>query len=327
MTVVGPTEAQLRALVENAAHGVIITDGNGEIQFHNRAAGRLFGCGENELCGLEIGALIPAELGVAAGPLLDVVPANRVLAFVGTTLDVTAYRRDGADFIADVTVSRIEVDGEVVHSLELRDISARISGENERERLLMQLAQSHKLESVGRLAAGIAHEINTPVQYVGDNLQFLGESLQQLQQVLQAYRAAAALDDGDRKTALAAGDKLAEELDLEYLTEEMPRAISQALEGTGHIAEIVSAMKAFCHPGRPDKEPVDLNEAIQNAISVSRNEWKYVALVETDLDDQIPNVVCNENEIKQVLLNLIVNAAHAIGDHVKGDGVRGTIRV
>ncbi len=329
MTRQQPSDAQLRSVIDNTLHGVIFTDASGRIAYHNGSAARLFGYADDELCGLDIGVLIPAELGVAAAELPEIPPRNLILAFTDATSDVRARRRDGSEFVVDLTLSRTDVDGDTLYSMVLVDITARLAAEAEKQRLHVQLAKAHKLESVGQLAAGVAHEINTPTQYLGDNLHFVKGSLPSMWTLVHAYRdAAKAESEPARAAALAAADALAAKLDVDYLAEEMPRAIEQALEGAEQIAGIVSAMKAFCHPGRPEKESVDLNAAVENTVNVSRNEWKYVAKVDCDLARDLPRVMCNGNEIKQVLLNLIVNAAQAIEEkYGTRSGIRGTIRL
>ncbi len=196
----------------------------------------------------------------------------------------------------------------------------------ERKDLEIQLRQAQKLESIGQLAAGIAHEINTPIQYIGDNATFLQGAFRDLVGVLEAY-------EGGRREAAGGAAHLAEiesaigKADLDYLRVEVPRSIEQTLEGVARVANIVRAMKDFSHPGGEVKIPSDLNRMIESTLTVSRNEWKYVAEVETDLDPSLPPVTCLPGEINQVLLNLIVNAAHAIGDVVKERGGKGRIRV
>jgi signal transduction histidine kinase len=171
---------------------------------------------------------------------------------------------------------------------------------------LNQLQQVHKLEALGQLAAGVAHEINTPTQYIGDNIRFLQESWEQLR--------AAVGGDGD-------------DADISFLNEEIPKAIDESLQGVERVAKIVRAMRDFSHPSGEHKVPVDINRAIQTTITVSANEWKYVADVVTDLDPELPTTMCLPGEIQQVLLNLIVNAAHAIGDVVKSTNKKGVIRI
>ena len=188
----------------------------------------------------------------------------------------------------------------------------------ERRVLEGQLSQAQKLESLGQLAAGIAHEINTPTQYVGDNVRFLQEAFEDLDSLLARYaELAAACRAGSATDALLGElDGAAEEVDLEYLHEEIPRATTQSLEGVGRVANIVRAMKEFSHPGTDEKTAVDINQAIASTITVARNEWKYVAEMETDFDPTLPPVPCLPGDFNQVILNMITNAAHAIADRV-----------
>jgi len=191
------------------------------------------------------------------------------------------------------------------------DISVLRQTLEERDRLEDNLRQAQKLEAIGQLAAGIAHEINTPTQYVGDNLRFLKESFGELDGLLKQLV----------KLGGAPASKLLGEADFDYLKEEIPRALNQSLEGVDRVAKIVRAMKEFSHPAR-EKTATDLNRAIQSTITVASNEWKYVAEVEMDLDTNMPAVHCSPAEFNQVVLNMVVNAAHAIGD-VVGDGAKG----
>lgn len=187
-----------------------------------------------------------------------------------------------------------------------------------------QLAHAQKLESIGQLAAGIAHEINTPIQYVGDNTRFLQDALGDLQPLLAAYRELVRVAGAGQSTPadLAAVANAEKQADLDYLLTEMPRAISQSLEGIERVAHIVRAMKEFSHPGTASKVATDLNRALDSTITVASNEWKYVAEVLPDFEPELPLVPCLPADLNQVFLNMIVNAAHAIAD-VVGDGSRG----
>ena len=211
---------------------------------------------------------------------------------------------------------------------ELRERSRQLAQANEELRLEMeerralqsQLLQAQKLEAIGQLAAGVAHEINTPIQYVGDNCQFLADSFRQLEAMLNQYDKAldALRASGFARQVVSETDQCLDRTDLAYLRTEIPLAIKQSSEGVMRVANIVRAMKEFAHPGSGRKEAIDLNHAIENTLVVCRNEWKYVAAARADLDPSLPPVHCLPGEMNQVLLNLVVNAAHAINQAKQG---------
>lgn len=207
-----------------------------------------------------------------------------------------------------------------------------ISGADITARRLLeeQLAQAQKMQAIGHLAAGIAHEISTPAQFVGDNTHFLREAFDDLHRIIRDFQAVASAvrEGGPPAEALAAADAAVRDLDLAYLAAEIPLAIAHILDGVGRISKIVRSMKFFAHPGDAAKTPLSLNEAIESTIVISRNAWKYVADVDTDLDPHLPPVPGQRGEINQVLLNLITNAAHAIAEKL-GPGAtdKGRIRI
>lgn len=199
-----------------------------------------------------------------------------------------------------------------------RDIS-------DRERLELELLQARKLESIGQLAAGIAHEINTPTQFISDNLHFLAAGFERLLEVLKSYSELVeryCLSGADRATV----DEINRRSRLDYLKKQVPKALEQSLDGVNRVTTIVGAMRNFSHHGEEKKVSFDLNASIHNTIVVATNEWKYVANIVFELDAALPFVPGVPGEINQVLLNLVVNAAHAIGDKVdQSRGETGTI--
>ena len=208
----------------------------------------------------------------------------------------------------------------------LRDAAA------ERERIEAELRLAQKLESVGRLAAGIAHEINTPIQFVSNCINFVQDTLPGLLETVGKYRELASAIDAQRDVARPIADAAAvarateRDADIDYVLEHVPGALDSVRGGLDRVAIIVRSMKDFAYPDREDKTLVDLNRAIENTLTIAAHECKYIADVHTELAE-LPLVRCNGGEINQAVLNLVINAAHAIRDVVGDTGQRGKILV
>lgn len=203
------------------------------------------------------------------------------------------------------------------------DVTPLYEAQEQNRKLELELLQASKMESLGTLAGGIAHEINTPIQYIGDNLSFLSESFDDLRGVIDAYDglmadAKGAGTLGERVDAVA---EVRESADLDFLYEEIPQAAQQSIDGVAQVSRIVLAMKEFSHPSSKERAPVDLNAIIERATIVCRAEWKHAADLDLQLDPDLPAMLGFEGELNQVILNMAVNAAHAIAEKDAGQGL------
>ncbi|HSZ07207.1 MAG TPA: ATP-binding protein [Steroidobacteraceae bacterium] len=232
-------------------------------------------------------------LGISIRPLYD--DAGRLTHTVAVGADITSKRAEAR--------KKQELQDKLVAEMK------------ERERMVIELQLAQKLESVGRLAAGIAHEINTPIQYLGDNVHFLRSAFDDMDKLFESTNDAAIRlpQFPERAAFLLELADLAKKYDLEYLRGEVPKAFTRTFDGVERVTNIVKAMKEFAHPDSHEQYAADLKHALETTLLVASNEYKYVATVLTEFDE-LPAVVCNIGELNQVFLNLIVNAAHAIKD-------------
>ncbi len=199
--------------------------------------------------------------------------------------------KDGRIIDAEIFFHSLDYGGHKAYLAIAQDVT-------ERNRFEIELRHAQKLEAVGSLAAGIAHEINTPIQFVGDNIRFLQEAFAGLTSLLEKYRHLRNADS-DGSTTLESAKEVAEAeraADIEYLAEEIPKALEQSLDGVTRVATLVKAMKVFAHPDRKEKASADINEALRSTLTVAHNELKHVATVETDFGE-LPLVVCNIGEV------------------------------
>ncbi|HEY0484955.1 MAG TPA: PAS domain-containing sensor histidine kinase [Mycobacteriales bacterium] len=264
--------------------------------------------------GLPLAELVHAHGGETIGAVLAGCTPGTV-----RRVDCTVTTLDGTAVPAELALSCLDRDGQIgCHVLGV------VTDLRERQRREVELRHDQKLESLGRLSAGIAHEINTPIQFVGDNTRFLAEACQEMLDLVLAYRECMDSAQGEIpwEERLARATAAEAEADVDYLAAEVPVAVAQSLQGIERVASLVRAMKSFSFKESNDRTYADLNEALETTLTVARSEIKYVADVVLDLGE-LPEVLCHLGDLNQVFLNLLVNAADAL--HEKGE--RGEIRV
>ena len=314
--------AKLEQTMAALGSALIAIDETGAVTSWNRQAEKLLGLTADEVVGRELASL---DLGWD-WPSINAVQAADDDEPTGEFLSTpVTSKAGGAERILEIAVSPMrDAQGERAGSLLLgTDVT-------ERRALEDRLAFAEKMESIGRLSAGIAHEINTPIQYVGDNTAFLADAFTDLQKVLaSADRLRAACEGGDPIAPAVDDLQVTEEAaDRAFLEEEIPQALEQTQHGLQRVAGIVKAMRNFAHQGTGEKVSTDLNECITSTLTVARNQWKYRADVQCDLDPGLPLVPCLPAEFNQAVLNLIINASHAIDEVVRDrPGAKGTIEV
>ncbi len=320
------SEESFRALADNVPDAVARFDREHRFVYGNRALQQALGFSAESLegkTGRELSLPAKEEWNTALGQVFQ----------TGDTRTIEFESGEGEDvrYLEARLAPERSAMGEVEFVLAVtRDVTKQKTAELERQRMEAQLHQALKLEAIGQLAAGIAHEINTPTQYVGDNTRFLQDSFKELEPVLKSHEEliGAAKNNALTPELLARAEQILDACDLEYKLAQIPAAITETLEGVDRVTKIVRAMKEFSHPGGKEKSSADLNKAIESTVTVARNEWKYVAEMKLDLALDLPTVPCYIGEFNQVILNLIVNASHAIGDVVKGQAnAKGLITV
>ena len=296
-------EAELQKLlraVEQSANLIAITDKNFRIEYANPKLLELTGFNFGDLEGEKINIIWPDE----ANKIKFDEIVNSILIDDEWCGVLKCINKNGEEIWTNVTFSTIRNNnGNLTNYLSvIEDITQRMQMEN-------QLAISQKLESIGQLAAGIAHEINTPMQYIGDNNLFIKEATNDLLNYAGELENLLVTEQPDMKEKI---DELKSKIDFDFISSELPLAVRQSETGISKVDKIVKAMKNFAHPGLKVKSKGDINKGIADSITISKNEWKYCAELEFEPEEDLPPVYCQMDEINQVILNMIVNAAHAI---------------
>ncbi len=317
-------ESQMRKLqeaIKQSANAIVITDINGNIEYVNPKFEEITKYSFDEVKGknpkiLKSGYTSKEEYEklwktITSGKEWKGIFKNRA--------------KDGTYFWENAIITPVfNEKGEITNFLAVKEnITENIKMKN-------QLDLARKMEAIGQLAAGVAHEINTPMQFISDNTEFVANSFQSLSAALKemSEKFYELLDKETAQKVNNAIEEIKEKYDWNFILEEIPAALEQSNEGIERVTKIIKTLKDFSHPSLDAKSRADINKAINDTVLISRNAWKYVAEMETNLSKEIPPVNCYVDKLNQAILNIIVNAAQAIEEKFgKNNSEKGLIKV
>lgn len=301
----------LETIFNTIASAIISIDQKGLVTNFNKAAERIFGYTASEVIGKNVKILMPEKVASQHDQYIKDYLIHKQERIIGKQREIEARHKDGTLFPATLRVSKLKIKGILHFTGVIDDIS-------ETKNIMAQLNQAQKMEAMGQLAAGVAHEINTPIQYIGDNLHALEANCTDLQALILKSRQKFSEFSADLQQEW---NEWEEQFDIHFILQDTPLAIQQSLDGIEKVAGIVQAMKVFSHTNNQSTSFANLNEILKNTLIISKNEYKYIADIETNFASDLPDIECYGNELNQVLLNLIINAAHAIEEKKSGRGL------
>lgn len=233
-----------------------------------------------------------------------------------------AARHNGDSFPVDIRGYVGPIGDRIRYLIFFHDISQRVNAEIKRKQTESQMDEARRLEAIGALSAGIAHEVNTPIQFVGDNLDYLEEGLTNIWKSYQRYDALkeAVAKLGCCPDEVAKVDEFNKSVNLKNLIEEIRAALGESRDGVKQVRDIVILMKEFAHPGTDERDEVDVNAIIKNVLAMCKNRCKNTADIEAKLDPDLPRVRCRKGQVQQVFLNLVINGIDAVDEAGKGRG-------
>jgi PAS domain S-box-containing protein len=322
------SEQKFTQLAESTLDAIVMLNPQGKVEFWNTSATKIFGYSAKEAMGMSVEKWL---LNLAEDENQD----NSILRYIGnsddplpdTLLEFETTRKSGERFPIEAAISSVRLhNGWYVICL-LRDITQRKAIETEKQLMSLQLSQHNKMTALSQLANGIAHEINTPIQTINNNLEFLKEAFEDNQKLIQTLQdlVIAARKLPELSVKVEAFTDKCEEIDKEFLDKEIPSTLLQSRQGTEQISQIVRSMRIFATHDNPIPEKTDLNKLIQDVLAISRHLWHPIARVEAHYDNDLPRISCFPGELHQALLNLLINAVQAIES--KSDTKEGEITI
>jgi PAS domain S-box-containing protein len=307
------SEERYRQLTEACLDGVVVVDRAGLVTLFNPAAERMFGHESAEVIGRPVANLMPASFRCRDGLTFDEDVLTRVPALVGETVEVMGRRKEGDEFPLELSLSSVERGGELQFIGSIRD-------QTERQRMRAMLAQSEKLASIGLLSAGVAHEINNPLAYVGNNLAVLERDLASMLEMVSLYEQARPAIAAAEPAMLEQIEALSEAFDWPYVSENLPGMIARTREGVQRVATIVSNLRGLARTSPPKMEAARIPDLLESALEMLRGRLRRHNIAVNVTHGNVPSLVCVPTQISQVLLNLLINAAQAVEMTGRADG-------
>ena len=310
------SEARYRQLTEGCLDAVVVADDQGLITLFNPAAERTFGFGAPEVLGRPITALMPEEFHGPHAAGFARYLKTRDPRVVGRTVELRGRRKDGTEFPMELSLNAVEVGGVPQFIGSIRD-------QGERQRMRAMLAQSEKLASIGLLSAGVAHEINNPLAYIGNNLAVLERDLKGIMAMMAGYESAHDRLDGAAPEVMAEIRALSDDLDWPYVRDNLGRMLTRTREGVQRVANIVQNLRGLARTSAPKMEDVALADLLGSAVEMIQGRMRRDGIgLEIDAPEGLPKVHCVGSQISQVFLNLLVNAVQALEEAERPEGGR-----
>ncbi len=306
------SKIKLNALINNI-HGCVYEYcvESGKMHYVSNRAKEIWGIEESELDNIQIlrDFIDPDDHVKSTAVIIDAINNN-----INFNIEYRITLHNGTDkWLREIGTPTINEDESISVVGIIVDITSLKKSAAQKAKMEEELVQVQKLESIGQLSAGLAHEINTPAQFISDNLIFLQDSVQQIIELI--HNIENEIKNTDELLLNKVG-VLKSECEFDYLEEEVPLALKQSSDGISRIATIVRAMKDYSQSGQ-SFEFSDINSVLNNLIILSNTEWKNLVSIKTDFDESLPLVECVVGDINQVVLNILVNALHAVEERYK----------
>ena len=311
------SEARYRELTEGCLDAVVVADGQGKVTLFNPAAEKIFGTPASVVLGQPFDRLVPGVFDAAAGAGTEAsghAARPQTPSIVGKTVELRGRRSGAEAFPLELSLSAVNLAGERQYIGSIRD-------QTERQRMRAMLAQSEKLASIGLLSAGVAHEINNPLAYVGNNLAVLERDLTGVIQMMSLYEQSRDVLRSAAPEVLRQIDALSEEIDWNYIRENLDRMLSRTRDGVQRVANIVSNLRGLARTSAPKMESVLVADLLDSALEMIRGRMRRHNIeIEVEHAPDVPRLTCEPSQISQVILNLLVNAVQAIEATGRAEG-------